>query len=49
MRKRLKHKLRSCAMCKPHKMHGANRWTTRDAERLRDFERLRLRALRRAA
>jgi len=30
MRKRLKNKLRSCAMCKPHKKRGANRWKVKD-------------------
>ena len=39
MRKRLKNKRRSCALCKPHKRGHANRWTARDAEALRWFER----------
>ena len=26
MRKQYKQKLKSCAMCKPHKMRWANRW-----------------------
>ena len=26
MRKRLKNKTRSCALCKPHKRKWANRW-----------------------
>lgn len=34
MRKRLKLKKRSCAMCKPQKMRGANRWKLRDFDRL---------------
>ena len=40
MRKRLKKKLHSCAMCKPHKMHGANRWSIKDEAKLKEFERL---------
>jgi len=38
MRKRYKKKLRSCAMCKPHKMHGANRWKVKDEAKLKEFE-----------
>jgi hypothetical protein len=38
MRKRLKKKKRSCAMCKPHKMGGDNRWKPRDNEALKRFE-----------
>jgi hypothetical protein len=38
MRKRLKKKLRSCKLCKPHKMHAANRWKLRDFDRLRRDE-----------
>ena len=30
MRKRLKDKIRSCAMCKPHKKKWANRWKLKD-------------------
>lgn len=33
MRKQLKKKC-SCAMCKPHKMHGANRWKVTDHDDL---------------
>jgi hypothetical protein len=32
MRKRLKKKRRSCAMCKPHKMGGATRWKPKDMD-----------------
>jgi len=39
MRKRLKKKKRSCACCKPHKMHGANRWKPKDEALLKEFER----------
>jgi len=38
MRKRLKKKKRSCAMCKPYKMHWENRWKPKDEARLKDFE-----------
>lgn len=38
MRKRLKLKKRSCAMCKVHKMHGAVRWTYKDEARLKQWE-----------
>lgn len=34
MRKRLKRKKRSCALCKPHKMAKANRWTAGDLDRM---------------
>ena len=39
MRKRLKRKKRSWALCKPHKMGWDNRWKPREAARLREFER----------
>jgi hypothetical protein len=39
MRKRLKQKLRSCAMCKPHKMGHALRWKPRELVRLQEAER----------
>ncbi len=39
MRKRLKMKRRSCALCKPHNMGWERRWTSRDAADLRRFER----------
>ena len=32
MRKRLRKKLRSCALCKPHKMGIARRWSARELE-----------------
>lgn len=38
MRKRLKKKLRSCALCKPHKMGWDNRWKPKDAALLVDAE-----------
>lgn len=39
MRKRLKKKLRSCPMCKPHKTRGANRWNVKELDRLERAER----------
>ena len=39
MRKRLKLKNRSCSLCKPFKMRGANRWKLKDLEALKRFER----------
>jgi ribosomal protein L44E len=30
MRKQFKKKLRSCALCKPHKMGWVNRWKKKD-------------------
>ena len=44
MRKSLKRKLRSCALCKPHKMAGAQRWKDRDLQALREAERTARRA-----
>ena len=38
MRKRQKQKKKSCAMCKPHKMHRANRWKPREEAALRRYE-----------
>lgn len=38
MRKRLKKKRRSCALCKPNKMGWANRWKDKEAARLKEFE-----------
>ena len=32
MRKRLKNKIRSCALCEPHKRKWANRWKPRDLD-----------------
>jgi hypothetical protein len=48
MRKRLKRKRRSCALCKPQKMSGAPRWSDRELMLLREFERDRERWLRRS-
>lgn len=42
MRKRMKKKLRTCNLCKPHKRAMAPRWKNRDLSRLREFERERL-------
>jgi hypothetical protein len=39
MRKQFKNKLRSCKLCKPHKMGWAIRWKEKDAARLREAER----------
>lgn len=39
MRKRIKKKLHSCTLCKPHKMAGDCRWTSRDLTALKEFER----------
>lgn len=38
MRKRLKKKKRSCALCKPHKMKWQNRWNAKDFFSLKIFE-----------
>ncbi len=40
MRKRLKHKKRSCALCKPNKVGWTNRWKAREFAGLWDFEKL---------
>jgi hypothetical protein len=39
VRKQLKRKKRSCALCKPYKMGWAKRWKPREAEKLKRFER----------
>lgn len=39
MRKRYKRKRRSCALCKLHKRGWAKRWSEREDERLRRWER----------
>jgi hypothetical protein len=39
MRKRLKNKKRSCAMCKPQKRGWDNRWKPKEEDRLRRWER----------
>ena len=41
MRKRYKKKLHSCAICKPHKMHGAKRWKIKEEVLLKEFEKKR--------
>ncbi len=38
MRKRTKLKLRSCAMCKPHKMGWENRWKVKQRDALKRAE-----------
>ena len=38
MRKRMKKKLRSCPLCKPHKMGWENRWLLKDLIKLEEFE-----------
>jgi len=38
MRKRLERKRRSCALCKPHKMAGENRWKPKELARLERAE-----------
>jgi hypothetical protein len=43
MRKQLKRKKRSCALCKPQKMGWVNRWKPREVEKLKRFERNRRR------
>jgi len=39
MRKQFKVKLRSCKLCKPHKMGWENRWPSKYRARLKDAER----------
>lgn len=46
MRKRLKNKLRSCALCKPHKTGHSCRWKERELHNLRVWEKERLQMLR---
>lgn len=38
MRKRIKIKNHSCALCKPHKTRHQNRWKFKDLEMLKLFE-----------
>jgi hypothetical protein len=38
MRKRLKRKRRSCALCKPYKMGGENCWKPKEFARLKRAE-----------
>jgi hypothetical protein len=49
MRKRLKKKRRSCALCKPHKMGKARRWKAAEFDRLATDEKEMRRAVRGAA
>lgn len=39
MRKHLKKKRRSCALCKPHKMAKACRWKVKELDQLQRHER----------
>jgi hypothetical protein len=39
MRKRLKDKARSCALCKPHKKKWANRWKPKELDLIARSER----------
>ena len=38
MRKQYKKKLRSCSLCKPHKMKKSKRWSLKDGVLLKEFE-----------
>jgi hypothetical protein len=38
MRKQLKKKKRSCALCKPHKVGWDNRWKVKEREAIKRFE-----------
>lgn len=40
MRKRLKQKKRSCALCKSYKMRGAARWKPKELAELKEFEKI---------
>jgi hypothetical protein len=42
MRKRLKKKKHSCALCKPHKMGWGNRWKPKELVRLKEFEQMKI-------
>lgn len=48
MRKRMKRKKRSCALCKPHKMCGKCRWPVRELDAIKRSEREILDAVRKA-
>lgn len=39
MRKRYKLKKRSCALCKPHKMHWEKRWKIKEQDKISRDER----------
>jgi hypothetical protein len=41
MRKVMKRKRKSCAMCKPWKMGGSNRWKAKDYMLLKEFDKSR--------
>jgi len=43
MRKRYKKKRRSCSVCKPHRRGITMRWSGREEQRLKDWERERRR------
>jgi len=45
MRKSYKKKRRSCALCKPHKIGKAKRWTRRDEVLMREFEKVKRRGV----
>lgn len=38
MRKRIKIKKHSCALCKPHKTGRSNRWKSKELSRIKIFE-----------
>jgi len=40
MRKQTKKKKKSCALCKPWKMNGQNRWKHKEKEELKQIEKL---------
>ena len=42
MRKRLKHKKRSCALCKPNKMGWDNRWKAKEFAGIKEFEKIKI-------
>lgn len=37
-RKQYKQKDKSCAFCKPHKMHWANRWKAKDLSKMKALD-----------
>jgi len=43
MRKRLKNKKRSCALCKPYKRAWESRWKAKEEDQLKRFERIKQR------
>jgi len=40
MRKRFKHKKRSCALCKPNKIGWSSRWNIKEFASIKEFEKL---------